>query len=80
MVAKRKDAIRIVENGKVKMLRDDYTGKIETVNADLLQMLLGAGYTPVIAPLAIARGRRCAQRGCRPRGGDGRGRGARPTA
>jgi acetylglutamate/LysW-gamma-L-alpha-aminoadipate kinase len=54
LVAKRKEAIRIVENGKVKMLRDDYTGTIQTVNADLLQMLLGAGYTPVIAPMAIA--------------------------
>ena len=27
MVAKRKDAIRIIENGKRKMLRDDYTAK-----------------------------------------------------
>jgi acetylglutamate/LysW-gamma-L-alpha-aminoadipate kinase len=54
MVARRKEAIRIVENGKVKMLRDDYTGTIQTVNADLLQMVLSAGYTPVIAPMAIA--------------------------
>jgi acetylglutamate/LysW-gamma-L-alpha-aminoadipate kinase len=54
MVAKRKEAIRIVENGKQRMLRDDYTGKIESVNGDLLLMLLNAGYTPVIAPLAIS--------------------------
>jgi acetylglutamate/LysW-gamma-L-alpha-aminoadipate kinase len=54
MVAKRKDAIRIVENGKQRILRDDYTGKIETVNGDLLMMLVNAGYTPVIAPLAIS--------------------------
>ena len=54
MLAKRKDAIRIVENGKQRMLRDDYTGKIESVNADVLQMLLGAGLTPVVAPLAIS--------------------------
>jgi acetylglutamate/LysW-gamma-L-alpha-aminoadipate kinase len=54
MEARRKEAIRIVEDGKVKMLRDDYTGAIQTVNAGLLQMLLGAGYTPVIAPLAIS--------------------------
>lgn len=54
MVAKRKEAIRIVENGKQRMLRDDYTGKIETVNGDLLMMLVDAGYTPVIAPLAIS--------------------------
>ena len=54
MVAKRKEAIRIVENGKQRILRDDYTGKIETVNGELLMMLINAGYTPVIAPLAIS--------------------------
>ena len=54
MVAKRKEAIRIVENGKQRMLRDDFTGKIEEVNSKLLMMLLDAGYTPVIAPLAIS--------------------------
>jgi acetylglutamate/LysW-gamma-L-alpha-aminoadipate kinase len=54
MVAKRKEAIRIVENGKQRMLRDDFTGKIEEVNTNLLLMLLNAGFTPVIAPLAIS--------------------------
>jgi len=54
MVAKRKEAIRIVENGKQRMLRDDFTGKIEEVNSNLLLMLLNAGLTPVIAPLAIS--------------------------
>ncbi len=54
MVAKRKDSIRIVENGKQRILRDDYTGKIETVNGGLLNMLLDAGYVPVVAPLAIS--------------------------
>lgn len=56
MVAKRKEAIRIVDaqSGKQRMLRDDYTGKIETVNGELLMMLVNAGYTPVIAPLAIS--------------------------
>ncbi len=54
MVAKRKAAIRIVENGKRKMLRDDYTGKIQQINTELLNTLLEAGYTPVIAPLAVS--------------------------
>jgi acetylglutamate/LysW-gamma-L-alpha-aminoadipate kinase len=54
MVAKRKEAIRIVENGRKIMLRDDYTGKIETVNAALLHLLVGQGLMPVIAPLAIS--------------------------
>jgi acetylglutamate/LysW-gamma-L-alpha-aminoadipate kinase len=50
----RKDSIRVVEGGKQRILRDDYTGRVEQVNADLLRMLLGAGYLPVIAPLAIS--------------------------
>ncbi len=56
MVAKRKEAIRIIDpkTGKQRLLRDDYTGKIETVNSTLLLALLDSGYTPVIAPLAIS--------------------------
>src|SRR5512135_2579964 len=54
MVARRKDSIRIIENGKQRILRDDYTGKIETVNHGLLKMLIEAGYMPVISPLAIS--------------------------
>ncbi len=52
--AKRKAAIRIVENGKKKILRDDYTGKIEEVNVSLLQTLLNANYIPVVAPMAMS--------------------------
>jgi len=52
--AKRKGSIRIVENGKRKILRGDYTGKIQAVNTALLEALLGAGYTPVVAPLAVS--------------------------
>jgi acetylglutamate/LysW-gamma-L-alpha-aminoadipate kinase len=51
--AKRKSALRIVENGKRKVLRGDYSGIIEGVNTSLLQTLLTAGYVPVVAPLAV---------------------------
>lgn len=54
LVATRKEAVQSVENGKRKIIRDDYTGKIETVNLALLEMLLHAGYLPVIAPLAVS--------------------------
>lgn len=54
MRARRKDSIRIIEDGKKKMLRDDYTGTIEQVNTELLNTLLDAGYTPVVAPLALS--------------------------
>ncbi|MCX7680763.1 MAG: [LysW]-aminoadipate kinase [Anaerolineae bacterium] len=50
----RKDTLRIVENGRTKVLRGDYSGVIERVNVGLLKLLLDAGYVPVIAPLAIS--------------------------
>jgi acetylglutamate/LysW-gamma-L-alpha-aminoadipate kinase len=55
MAARRKDAVRAIDpaTGKQRIVRDDYTGKVESVNGDLLRLLIGAGYTPVIAPLAI---------------------------
>jgi acetylglutamate/LysW-gamma-L-alpha-aminoadipate kinase len=54
MNAVRKDSIQSVENGKRKIIRDDYTGKIETINTPLLLNLLEAGYLPVVAPLAVS--------------------------
>src|SRR5215216_2695156 len=49
--ATRKDSIQSIDAGKRKIIRDDYTGKIESVNRELLLMLLNAGYLPVIAPV-----------------------------
>jgi [amino group carrier protein]-L-2-aminoadipate 6-kinase len=51
---KRKDAIRAVENGRTRVVRDDLTGTVERVNAALLGMLLDAGYVPVLTPPALA--------------------------
>jgi len=51
---RRKSTLRIVENGKRKVLRGEYSGKIEQVNVGLLETLLAAGYVPVVAPLAIS--------------------------
>lgn len=50
----RKDAIKIIQNGRRLVLRDDYTGKVEKVNTDLLQTLLNAGALPVLTPPAIS--------------------------
>lgn len=50
----RKDALRIVENGRRLVLRDDYTGKVERVNSGLLALLMEAGYLPVISPPAAS--------------------------
>ncbi len=51
--AKKKNII-IMENGKKKILRDDYTGKITTINASLIELLLSNNYLPVICPPALS--------------------------
>jgi acetylglutamate/LysW-gamma-L-alpha-aminoadipate kinase len=51
--ARRKTAIRIVERGRQRVIRDDYTGQLEKANVALLRTMLDLGYVPVIAPLAI---------------------------
>lgn len=50
----RKKAIRVRQNGRRMVLRDDYTGTVERVNDSLLRLLLEAGYAPVISPPAIS--------------------------
>ena len=52
--AVRKPTLRIVEGGKRLVLRGEFSGRIERVNAPLLAALLDAGYTPVVAPFAIS--------------------------
>ena len=51
---KRKAAIKVIENGRRRVLRDDYTGKVEKVNVALLNLLLEAGFVPLICPPAIS--------------------------
>lgn len=46
----RKDTLRIRVDGRRMVLRDDWTGTVDTVNADLLRLLIGAGYFPVLTP------------------------------
>ncbi|NNF44664.1 MAG: [LysW]-aminoadipate kinase [Phycisphaerales bacterium] len=50
----RKKALKVVENGKRMIIRDDHSGRIEDVNVDLLRTLLDAGYTPLISPPALS--------------------------
>ena len=53
LTAERKTAIRAIENGRQRIVRDDYSGQLTGANASLLRLLLDAGYLPVVAPLAI---------------------------
>lgn len=49
----RKSAIRAVEDGRTRIIRDDLSGKVDTVDAEFLNMLLAAGRVPVLTPPAI---------------------------
>jgi [amino group carrier protein]-L-2-aminoadipate 6-kinase len=50
----RKASVRVVVDGKQVLVRDDFTGKVEKVNAPLLKLLIGNGYTPAISPPACS--------------------------
>jgi acetylglutamate/LysW-gamma-L-alpha-aminoadipate kinase len=53
VLARRKETVRAVVEGKVHILRDDRSGSIERVDAALLRVLLGAGLLPVLGPPAV---------------------------
>lgn len=51
---RQKTALKVIENGKKVVLRGDHSGKIQTINAKLLHLLLDNGYVPVLTPPAIS--------------------------
>lgn len=51
--ASRKSAIRAVEGGRTFIIRDDLSGRVESVDAAFLNMLIDAGRVPVLTPPAI---------------------------
>jgi len=54
VTADRKNAVRAVVNGRVQIIRDDYTGQITGANPASVRDLLSAGVVPVIPPLATS--------------------------
>lgn len=54
LYGRRKQAIRIVENGRRKLIRDDLSGKVESVNTELLTLLLDHRYVPLVCPPALS--------------------------
>jgi acetylglutamate/LysW-gamma-L-alpha-aminoadipate kinase len=52
--AERKKKLIVVEGARKRIIDGGYTGKIQTVNAELLKMLFNAGYVPVISPVATS--------------------------
>lgn len=54
LTGSRKSAVRVVEDGKKKIRRGDHSGTIESVNGNLLELLLADGYVPVASPPMLA--------------------------
>lgn len=52
--AKKKEAVYAVEGEKTRLIKDNLTGKVQKVNADLLHLLIDHGYVPVVCPPAIS--------------------------
>lgn len=49
----RKDAIRSIEDGRTVIIRDDLSGKVESVDASLLNLLMENGRIPILTPPAV---------------------------
>lgn len=54
LLSAKKKVTRSQEEGKIKIIRDDYTGKITNVNSSLLSSLVEAGYSPLVAPISLS--------------------------
>jgi len=53
LLAERKRAIRAVQDGRQRVIRDDYSGRIRSSDPAVLHALLAAGFMPVVAPVAL---------------------------
>ncbi len=51
---RKKKLIAVDERGRKKVIDGGYTGKITSVDADLLNLLLEKGYLPVVTPVAVS--------------------------
>ncbi|MEM3538761.1 MAG: [LysW]-aminoadipate/[LysW]-glutamate kinase [Nitrososphaerales archaeon] len=50
---RKKKLIIIDERGRKRVIEGGYTGKIKSVNSDLLNLLMNSNYMPIIAPIAV---------------------------
>ncbi len=51
---RKKRIIEVDTNGRKRVIDGGYTGKISAVNTDLLKLLLGNGYLPIVTPIALS--------------------------
>ncbi|MBW7879304.1 MAG: [LysW]-aminoadipate kinase [Anaerolineae bacterium] len=54
VTAERKDALRAVIDGRVRIVRDDYTGSITGAETGAIATLLNSGLLPVVPPVAVS--------------------------
>lgn len=54
LLARRKPAQRSIVDGRLILVRDDYSGRVVKVADDVLRLLLEGGFTPVVSPPAAA--------------------------
>ncbi len=54
LVGVKKESLKIIEDGKKKILHGDNTGKVEEANTALLKLLLDNNYAPVISPMSVS--------------------------
>lgn len=54
LAGRRKEAVVAVEDGRRRVIRDDRSGTVESVNGSLLQALLDRGHVPVVSPPAFS--------------------------
>ncbi|HEY0736676.1 MAG TPA: [LysW]-aminoadipate kinase [Herpetosiphonaceae bacterium] len=50
VTAEKTPAVKAVVDDRLRVVRDDMTGRVTALNKDLLDLLLTAGYVPVISP------------------------------
>ena len=50
---RKKKLVVVDERGRKLLIEGGYTGKVESVNAPLVNMLISGGYIPVVSPVAI---------------------------
>jgi len=51
---RKKRIIEVDERGRKRVIDGGYTGKINNVNTDLLELLLSKGYVPIVTPIAMS--------------------------
>lgn len=50
VLAKKTPPAKVYLDGRLAMVRDDLTGRVVSIDPDLVRLLLGGGYVPVLSP------------------------------